>query len=145
MLPKSSPSNTFKQPFEQIHHCIVHNWPVHSLWLWELRKDTCGCLLAQGLSGFLGQTFLSGPLRSKEAILFVSFSMLMGVNPWRCGMRLAVVGISIRYEQFLNGSVLTWSVKFLIYSQHFLVVLWLADIICIKHLYWKNPSCAKEP
>lgn len=39
---KYSPSATFKQLFEQIHQCIVHNWPVHSLWLWELRRAPAG-------------------------------------------------------------------------------------------------------
>lgn len=136
MFPKYSPLTSFKQLFEQIHQYIVHNWPVHSLWLWELRRAPAGACQPM-LSKVSGPDIFERVSEIQGSYLLWVLFHAHGVNPWACRMRLAV-GISIRYELFLNSSILTCSVKFLINPQHFVVVvLWLANIICIKHLYWK--------
>lgn len=144
MFPKYSPSTTFKQLFEQIHQFIVHNWPVHSLWLWELRRAPAGAYQPV-LSKVSGPDFFEWVSEIQGSCLLWVLFHADGVSPWGCRMKIAV-GISIRYEQFLDGSILACSVKILINPQHFVVVvLWLADIICIKKIVLENLLCAKEP
>lgn len=100
------PLNTFKEPFEQMHHCSIHNWTVGSLGL-GAEKGHLQMLVPQ--QKFLATLSWMGP-EVQGSCLFVSFSMLTRLNSCRCRMRLAL-GISVRDEQFLNGSILTWSVK----------------------------------
>lgn len=105
MIPKFV-LNTFKEPFEQMHHCSIHNWTVGSL---RLRAEKGHLQMLVPQQKFLATLSWMGP-EVQGCCLFVSFSMLTRVNSCRCRMRLAL-GISVRDEQFLNGSILTWSVK----------------------------------